>query len=58
MNGESKMQARAPDGSASRIAYRLGEVVQGLVYGSALTLAVCKLVTLANDTQIFRYQGF
>ncbi len=58
MNGESKMEARAPDRPANRIAYRLGELVQGLVYGSALTLAVCKLATLANDTQIFRYQGF
>jgi hypothetical protein len=58
MTGESRMEARGSDGRASRIAYRLGEIVQGLVYGSALTLAVCKLVTLANDTQIFRYQGF
>ena len=40
------------------VAYRLGEVLQGLVYGTTTWLAVCELLTLANDMQIFRYQGF
>lgn len=38
-------------------AWQLGQIVQGLVLGVALYLAVCQLV-LETGSRIFRYQGF
>ncbi len=39
-------------------AERLGAVVQGLALGSALFVAICKMLAVANESYIFRYQGF
>lgn len=37
---------------------QLGRVLQGLVLGPLLLLAIIKLVSLAGDLLPFRYQGF
>ncbi len=37
---------------------RLGELLQGVALGLMLLAAIIKLLELANDVQIFRYQGF
>lgn len=41
-----------------RWAYRFGVVTQGLVLGFFLSLALLKLLSLAIDARVFRYQGF
>jgi hypothetical protein len=40
------------------IARRAGAIVQGLVLGAALFVAICKMLAVANDSQVFKYQGF
>ena len=37
---------------------RLGAVVQGLVFGGLLVVALLNLMRVASDAQVFRYQGF
>jgi hypothetical protein len=39
-------------------ARRLGAIVQGIVLGSALFVAICKMLAVANEAHVFRYQGF
>lgn len=35
-----------------------GAVVQGLVLGGLLVVAVMKLIQLASSSSVFRYEGF
>ena len=37
---------------------RAGAVLQGLVLGPLVAVAVLNLIRVASDAQIFRYQGF
>jgi hypothetical protein len=37
---------------------RAGAVLQGLILGSLVTVAILNLLRVASDAQIFRYQGF
>ena len=40
------------------LARLLGKLVQGLVLGVALFLAIAQLIALAGGTGVFRYEGF
>lgn len=42
----------------NRPAWLVGVLVQGLVLGTLLALALSKIPALANGARIFRYQGF
>lgn len=37
---------------------KLGAVAQGLILGGLLFLALVRLIQVAADAQLFRYQGF
>lgn len=39
-------------------AWMAGVLVQGVVLGTLLALALCKVPALATGARIFRYQGF
>ena len=41
-----------------RQARLLGRIVQGLVLGLLLFLAVTQLIAMAGGTGVFRYEGF
>jgi len=36
----------------------LGRIVQGVVLGVLLTVALSEMATMIGDVRIFRYQGF
>jgi len=36
----------------------LGRIVQGVVLGVLLTIALSEMATMIGDVRIFRYQGF
>lgn len=40
------------------LAWSLGAIIQGLIMGGALTVALLKLMEFTTGAQIFRYQGF
>jgi hypothetical protein len=42
----------------SGTARRVGAVCQGLILGVLVSVALINLLKVANDVQIFRYQGF
>ena len=36
----------------------LGRIVQGIILGVLLTVALSEMATMIGDVRIFRYQGF
>ena len=62
MRNPSDMRAQSdPLGESTQgasLAFRLGAILQGTVLGSLLAVAICQLIIVAGDVQIFRYQGF
>ena len=44
--------------SRETLAQMLGALAQGAVLGALLVIAVIKLIEVATDAQLFRYQGF
>lgn len=36
----------------------LGALVQGLILGGLLVLAIARLIQFASDARVFRYEGF
>ena len=36
----------------------LGALVQGVILGGLLVLAVARLIQFASDARVFRYEGF
>jgi hypothetical protein len=44
--------------TASRGAWRLGAVLQGIVLGVLLVMAIAQLLQVNTGAHLFRYQGF
>lgn len=60
MSDAERPLAAATDnaGRQARRMRRLGAVIQGLLLGGLVCLALLNLMRVATDAQIFRYQGF
>lgn len=41
-----------------RLAWRLGQIAQGLVMGVLLFFVLLALISAASDVTVFQYQGF
>ena len=46
------------DGRKTSKAWRIGAIMQGLVLGVLVSVAIVELWTRADDVRLFRYQNF